>query len=482
MIGDLDSQKAHAEKLSIPQLQQLIRNGSLDPSIGIPILAEKNKLAQAANRQKILSSAGEMPKPPVAQRVMEESAGLPAIASNLPTDEYAQGGILAFSGEEDSYVDPEYLRKRMQYIKAHGLLGTPIEAAKQAYGWSSDLANATANPQTYSDLAGNIKSGYGALDTATKNILWGVPNQQAMASTPTPAPTPAAAPAALSPMQKNTAANVAGDLLGGSNVSPMSKYTPPAEPAAPPAQQNAAPSAIQIQNAAPQTPAEPTKSFEEYQKEWKGLAGENKGVADLKSYLEQQGKEYAEDKGRAPWMALMQAGLATMAGTSPFAMANIGAGGMQGLKSYTEDMKDLRNKQDKAQELQFKASQAQREEDMNALKYGADNVKTDKAAKESERLLDKKIDAEKSMAQAKIDLELKQLGAQIQHYADWKDVYGNTKEATAALANQKFELSKLNKLLAQAPPGSPVYNETMRRINSLGPSGSNYAGFVPLSD
>jgi hypothetical protein len=41
-----------------------------------------------------------------------------------------------------------------------------------------------------------------------------------------------------------------------------------------------------------------------------------------------------------PWMALAEAGFATMAGTSPFALANIGRGAMAGLREYQQDKQE----------------------------------------------------------------------------------------------------------------------------------------------
>lgn len=128
------------------------------------------------------------------------------------------------------------------------------------------------------------------------------------------------------------------------------------------------------------------------------LAGPNQNLADLKSFLAKQGEEYTEDKKRAPWMALMQAGLATMAGTSPFALANIGAGGMKGLEAYGETQKDLKKAQDRQFDLQAKIGAAQRAEDLAALNYGTDSVKFDKAEASKERLQDKHDETLKDIA------------------------------------------------------------------------------------
>lgn len=82
--------------------------------------------------------------------------------------------------------------------------------------------------------------------------------------------------------------------------------------------------------------------------------------------LRAQEQELAEDKKAAGWMSILEAGLATMAGTSPFAFANIGAGGQKGLASYKDAMKDFKKLQleyDKAQADIERARYAAKRED-----------------------------------------------------------------------------------------------------------------------
>jgi hypothetical protein len=49
-----------------------------------------------------------------------------------------------------------------------------------------------------------------------------------------------------------------------------------------------------------------------------------------------------EDRRRAGWEAIMQAGLATAAGKSRYALSNIAEGGLAGLSQYKESIKDLK--------------------------------------------------------------------------------------------------------------------------------------------
>jgi hypothetical protein len=82
--------------------------------------------------------------------------------------------------------------------------------------------------------------------------------------------------------------------------------------------------------------------------------------------LRAQEKELADDKKAAGWMAVLETGLGIMAGTSPFALANIGAGGQKGLASYKDAMKDFKKLQselDKAQADIERARYAAKRED-----------------------------------------------------------------------------------------------------------------------
>ena len=59
------------------------------------------------------------------------------------------------------------------------------------------------------------------------------------------------------------------------------------------------------------------------------------------------------------WEAVMQAGFATAAGTSPFALTNIGQGAMKGLQAYTDAREKLDASQEKLDAAQFALADAQ---------------------------------------------------------------------------------------------------------------------------
>jgi hypothetical protein len=76
----------------------------------------------------------------------------------------------------------------------------------------------------------------------------------------------------------------------------------------------------------------------------------------------------------------MQAGLSTMAGTSPNALSNIGAGATKGLESYGESQKAIASRTDKLDELRSKIEESQRAEAVAAIKFGTESAEHRRAA------------------------------------------------------------------------------------------------------
>lgn len=94
---------AKASRLTIPQLQQAIRNGTIPRDIGAIVLSQKIKEQQAAKQAQAMQQPMQ---PPVAQQAMAyQDPGITAMPSNLPVYSAAQGGIVAFAGDEGSYVN-----------------------------------------------------------------------------------------------------------------------------------------------------------------------------------------------------------------------------------------------------------------------------------------------------------------------------------------------------------------------------------------
>ena len=148
MISTL-KQVAMAEKLSVPQLQQAVKNGTIESWIGIPMIQERMK----DQKQAQASAAAQQPKaPPIAEQVMAEAAGVGGLQTNLP-EQYAGGGIIGYAegGETDEqyqqYLDDADEEEFQQYAEAamsgalnrtpnveQGLRSTPSMAYSQVQG------------------------------------------------------------------------------------------------------------------------------------------------------------------------------------------------------------------------------------------------------------------------------------------------------------------------------------------------------------
>jgi soluble lytic murein transglycosylase-like protein len=166
MISTL-KQVAMAEKLSVPQLQQAVQNGTIESWIGIPMIQERmkdKKEAQAA-------MAMQQPKqPPIAEQVLMEAAqqGLDALPTNLP-QAYATGGIIGYAegGETDEayqqYLEDAEEEEFEQYAQAmlnrtpnveQGLRAAPSMSYGQVQGQQLRAARAPEAKSAY-DASGH---------------------------------------------------------------------------------------------------------------------------------------------------------------------------------------------------------------------------------------------------------------------------------------------------------------------------------------
>jgi hypothetical protein len=91
---------------------------------------------------------------------------------------------------------------------------------------------------------------------------------------------------------------------------------------------------------------------------------------EQRARLEKEEAAVPEKEEKNLKMSLINAGLAMMAGTSPYALANIGAGGAQGVKTYQEGLKDLEKAAERRQDLFAKIEQAQRAEQEGRAEKG----------------------------------------------------------------------------------------------------------------
>jgi hypothetical protein len=116
--------------------------------------------------------------------------------------------------------------------------------------------------------------------------------------------------------------------------------------------------------------------------------------ADREARLKAREAEFGQQKEDNKAMALLEAGLAIMSGSSPYALQNIGAGALVGTKSYKAGLKELAETRDKLDDAFGRIEEYRRTE-------GAMNDKERRAAKAD---IDKTvIDAKKTGVAALTD-------------------------------------------------------------------------------
>jgi hypothetical protein len=139
---------------------------------------------------------------------------------------------------------------------------------------------------------------------------------------------------------------------------------------------------------------EGVKSLSDYAKEFRDVVGEDPMQAKLAARMEKMDAASAKQAEQAPWMALAQAGFGIAAGKSPYALQNIAAGAMEGVKSYGDAQDKMAALEDKRFALMNDMAKAQRAEQLAIASKGADSRDAQLARDQQERLNDKKMAAD----------------------------------------------------------------------------------------
>ena len=170
---------------------------------------------------------------------------------------------------------------------------------------------------------------------------------------------------------------------------------------------------------------------EDYRKRMEDYLGPNTGIESLRGKLSKMEAESVSDKEKAPWMALMKAGLATMAGTSPYALTNIGKGAQEGVADYIDAQKEFRKAQEKQFEIQSQLEAAQRRERSDIFKYGAESKRADQSNDRTVELA--KASAENQYKLHQLDNEVQMRG---------QDISAGNAANSLALRKQELEYSE----------------------------------------
>jgi hypothetical protein len=351
-VMDMNSRMAMAEKLSVQQLQQAVQSGSLPAYIGIPLIEQKTK-----EKAQMAAAQGGQEKPPsVAASILQQAEqqemqdqGIDRLPSNLPVMDdqemgMAGGGIVAFAGDDGSYVSGEddglnpdvMARLQRDDPNAFQMIMRRLFGKEDPrdLGGSSSSTLFTPSVRERPFTSGEQTAGGASLPYR---------RQKGASNAPTPRSRPDFLPKqdlsllqapdyegsfvdSARPTAPTTKPEALGSEFGVQGVLP-SAPTGRANPNAPAGGTPNAPTARQ---------AAPTAQAPEAQPE--GQSALDKYAAMLMAEREGSGKE--RDKAKA--MAILQAGLGIMGGTSPNALANIAQGALPATQAYQQSIKGIR--------------------------------------------------------------------------------------------------------------------------------------------
>lgn len=187
-------------------------------------------------------------------------------------------------------------------------------------------------------------------------------------------------------------------------------------------------------------PAFPTEAFkevdpkaygEERMKAYREFIGEDSVSPKLEKRLADLEAGLTEQKDIAPYMALTEAGLAIAAGESPNAITNIASGATRGIKSYADELKDIRAREEKMFDIDTEIQKAKRAEQVAAGTKGFDSMEAAEARNRTAELEKFKAeqDAAKTQFEGDVDIRKADLARTVQGY--------NVKNSSAVLAQAK---------------------------------------------
>lgn len=125
---------------------------------------------------------------------------------------------------------------------------------------------------------------------------------------------------------------------------------------------------------------------------YKEFMGPNEDRTKLQEKIDAMEKRAARQEELAPYMALTEAGFKTMAGTSPFALVNLGAGAQAGLQSYGAAQDKMAALEEKRYALMNEAAKADRAEKQAAIMFGENSYQHKAAMDQRDRIANMNAD------------------------------------------------------------------------------------------
>jgi|688.fasta_scaffold58788_2 hypothetical protein len=132
--------------------------------------------------------------------------------------------------------------------------------------------------------------------------------------------------------------------------------------------------------------ARPETDAEEKMARFDKLYGEDPAKERLTKRLTKMEERAAREEAQSPWMAIARAGFKTMAGTSPFALTNIGAGAAEGIDYYAASQDRLAKMEEKRMDIDSRLAEAERAKKLAAVQYGVNSEEYAKKANDEYQL------------------------------------------------------------------------------------------------
>jgi len=394
MITDMNARVAMAQKLSIPQLQQAIKNGTIPAYVGVPMLQDKMRQQQQMQMAQQGQQAQQQQRP-IADEVMDQAyemnGGVDQLPSNLPIqneedeENYAGGGIVAFSGDRTSDVrDPDSIDRRSPTDRGIDELIARINRSANNNIVIPSAANtgiAGTTPEVFS--VDGVSPEFGGSTITADQDAARVAKIQAESTAAEDAQRQAflrtAAPQMVRPEAPAPERTVDNGMFSGVDSLGADVLPPKAPSGTPSATSSGAVSpatARQIRATNPGVPATLDDAEAAAPKSPQAAAA----VSMLDRYvamLEKSGDDVGRQKKEALYMALIQGGLGMMGGTSPNAFANIAQGMLPATQAYQQAIAGIR-KDDRARLEKLMSAGLKKEEFLlKAQEIGINQQKAD---------------------------------------------------------------------------------------------------------
>jgi len=322
-----------ALKYSKQQLAQLAQRGEVDPTTAIMAGMMRDRIVQSEMIQ-------QMPDTTVFQDTFTPKQDMASAVSGPPQDQLAQmrapvegqpqmammaqGGLASLDVPDDMVPD-EYAGGGIIAFDNGG--GVSIEEEIEAY-----------RPRGISSLFGMMPQGIGSGNIDYKLSQLGYTREQIAKMDPA--------------MKRYVAANATAPTAptAPTAAKPTTPATTPAAPGAP----VAGPGAMQ--------PAAKADDFASYLSRIEGAMPGGQALQGLEKEVQESREARKAEKAQAGWMSLAMAGLNVAAGTSPFALVNLGKGLSEGLKNYADELKDQKKLDREDRKLLADIEKARRDE------------------------------------------------------------------------------------------------------------------------